>query len=137
MLDKITDSMQFIGETLKLRARRQEVLTSNITNADTPNYKAVDFKFADALRAASGEKMSEEGTALLMTNKKHFPNGGAGLSTAELLMYRRGNNASIDGNTVDIDKERAAFSENSVKYEAALKGINGRIATLKQAMGSQ
>lgn len=136
MLDKVNDSMKFISEALKLRARRQEVLTSNITNVDTPNYKAVDFKFSDALRAATGEKMSEEGAALLTTNRKHFPNAGAGLSTVELLMYRRGNNASIDGNTVDVDKERAAFAENTVKYEAALRSINGRLATLKQAMGS-
>ena len=58
------------------------------------------------------------------------------MSTQELLQFRRGNNASIDGNTVDIDKERAAFAENTVKYEAALRSINGRISTLKQAMGS-
>lgn len=137
MLNKVTDSMQFSAEALKLRARRQEVLTSNVTNVDTPKYKAVDFKFADALRAATGEKVSEEGAALMATNSRHFASKGvSGLSTTELLMFRRGNNASIDGNTVDLDKERAAFAENTVKYEAALRSINGRIATLKQAMGS-
>ncbi|MCZ7140521.1 flagellar basal body protein, partial [Salmonella enterica subsp. enterica] len=48
MLDKLTDAMQFSAEALKLRARRQEVLTSNISNVDTPNYKAVDFDFQSA-----------------------------------------------------------------------------------------
>ena len=58
------------------------------------------------------------------------------MSTAEMLQFRRGNNAAIDGNSVDIDRERAAFAENTVKYEAALRAINGRISSLKQAMGS-
>ncbi|WP_334120525.1 flagellar basal body rod protein FlgB [Limnobacter sp.] len=147
MLDKLTDSMQFSAEALKLRARRQEVLTSNISNVDTPNYKAVDFDFKSALKAATGEKgqMSTPNTpglgngagALAVTHQGHITGqGNAGMTTAEMLQFRRGNNAAIDGNSVDIDRERAAFAENTVKYEAALRAINGRISTLKQAMGS-
>ncbi|HEX4855425.1 MAG TPA: flagellar basal body rod protein FlgB [Limnobacter sp.] len=147
MLDKLTDSMQFSAEALKLRARRQEVLTSNISNVDTPNYKAVDFDFKAALKAATGEKagtavpvnpsLGNGAGALAVTHKGHISGkGNAGMSTAEMLQFRRGNNAAIDGNTVDIERERAAFAENTVKYEAALRAINGRISTLKQAMGS-
>ncbi|HEX4843689.1 MAG TPA: flagellar basal body protein [Limnobacter sp.] len=151
MLDKLTDSMQFSAEALKLRARRQEVLTSNISNVDTPNYKAVDFDFAKALRAATGETrangemanpprqpgLGNGAGALAVTHQGHIPVASTNtLSTQQLLQYRRGNNASIDGNSVDIDRERAAFAENTVKYEAALRAINGRISTLKQAMGS-
>jgi len=147
MLDKLTDSMQFSAEALKLRARRQEVLTSNISNVDTPNYKAIDFKFEDALKAATGEKgpmgspanpsLGNGAGALAVTHNGHITGkGNAGQSTAEMLQFRRGNNAAIDGNSVDIERERAAFAENTVKYEAALRAINGRISTLKQAMGS-
>ena len=147
MLDKLTDSMQFAAEALKLRSRRQEVLTSNISNVDTPNYKAVDFDFKSALTAATGEK-SQKGSlavpslgngagALSITHKGHITGkGNSGMSTAEMLQFRRGNNAAIDGNSVDIERERAAYAENTVKYEAALRTINGRISTLKQAMGS-
>lgn len=144
MLDKITDTMQFSAEALKLRARRQEVLTSNISNVDTPNYKAVDFNFSDALKAATGEAKpgqpvhSGQGASALATSHAgHLSGKGiAGQSTSDLLKFRRGNNAAIDGNSVDIERERAAFAENTVKYEAALRAINGRISTLKQAMGS-
>ena len=147
MLDKLTDSMQFSAEALKLRARRQEVLTSNISNVDTPNYKAVDFDFKSALKAATGDKdgmgtpsnpsLGNGAGALALTHKGHITGkGNGGMSTAEMLQFRRGNNAAIDGNSVDIDRERAAFAENTVKYEAALRAINGRISTLKQAMGS-
>ncbi len=147
MLDKLTDAMQFSAEALKLRARRQEVLTSNISNVDTPNYKAVDFDFQSALKAATGEKgamgspsnpaLGNGAGALAVTHQGHMTGKGkVGISTAEMLQFRRGNNAAIDGNSVDIDRERAAFAENTVKYEAALRSINGRISSLKQAMGS-
>lgn len=148
MLDKLTDSMQFSAEALKLRARRQEVLASNITNVDTPNYKAVDFEFSKALQQATAGGSTPNGGpqapslgngagALAVTHQAHIPLAGLNSrSTQEMLMFRRGNNASIDGNTVDLDRERAAFAENTVKYEAALRAINGRISTLKQAMGS-
>lgn len=147
MLDKLTDSMQFSAEALKLRARRQEVLTSNISNVDTPNYKAVDFDFKSALKAATGAQAAtaaptgpgpgSSASALAVTHKGHLAGkGNPGMSTTEMLQFRRGNNASIDGNSVDIERERAAFAENTVKYEAALRSINGRISTLKQAMGS-
>jgi flagellar basal-body rod protein FlgB len=122
-------------------------LTSNISNVDTPNYKAVDFDFQSALKAATGEKgsmtapvnpgLGNGAGALAVTHQGHITGkGNAGMSTAEMLQFRRGNNAAIDGNSVDIDRERAAFAENTVKYEAALRAINGRISTLKQAMGS-
>jgi flagellar basal-body rod protein FlgB len=122
-------------------------LTSNISNVDTPNYKAVDFDFKSALQAATGEKagmaapanpsLGNGAGALAVTHKGHIgAKGNAGMSTAEMLQFRRGNNAAVDNNTVDIERERAAFAENTVKYEAALRAINGRISTLKQAMGS-
>ncbi|MCQ8897367.1 flagellar basal body rod protein FlgB [Limnobacter humi] len=141
MLDKLADTMQFSAEALKLRARRQEILTSNITNVDTPNYKAVDMKFNEALRAATGDMASGQASslsspALAVTHKGHMAGNGQSMSTQAMLQFRRGNNPAVDGNTVDIERERAAFAENTVKYEAALRSINGRISTLKQAMGS-
>ncbi|MFP5483853.1 MAG: flagellar basal body rod protein FlgB, partial [Gammaproteobacteria bacterium] len=110
MLDKLTDAMQFSAEALKLRARRQEVLTSNISNVDTPNYKAVDFDFQSALKAATGDKgsmgspsnpgLGNGAGALAVTHQGHITGkGNAGMSTAEMLQFRRGNNAAIDGNS--------------------------------------
>lgn len=139
MLDKLTDSMSFSAATLQLRARRQEVLSSNITNVDTPNYKAVDFKFADALKQATGEGNALQNSGFL--KKTHNGHQGIGqgneMSTAAMLKYRHGGKAALDGNSVDIEKERAAYAENTIKYEAALRSINGRISALKQAMDAQ
>ncbi len=164
MLEKIGESFKNAANALTLRARRQEVLTSNISNVDTPNYKAVDFDFKKALESLNAKgtpSASTNGLAssssslpslnesasdstqyqggLAVTHQGHLAGSGSlsgGLSTEAMLKFRRGNTASLDNNSVDIDRERAAFAENSVKYEAALREINGRIATMKQAMGS-
>jgi len=149
MLNKIADSLQFSTDTLQLRARRQEVLTSNIANVDTPNYKAVDFDFKSALanlgnksagnpsmNSAAGQMAGSAG-GLAQTHAGHIDGNGSGgkMSTAAMLEFRRNVNPAMDNNTVDIEKERAAFAENAVKYEAAIRSINGKISTLKSAMG--
>lgn len=142
MLDKLTESFRGAADALTLRARRQEVLTSNISNVDTPNYKAVDFDFKSALQAAEKPRSAQANSlpmqgGLAVTSAGHIAGSQpSGISTAAMLQYRQSVNPSLDDNTVDIDRERAAFTENTVKYEAALRDINRQIADLKQAMGS-
>ena len=95
-------------QALHFRARRNEVLSSNIANADTPGYKARDVDFSTALqdfRQAGGE-----------------------------LMYRVPTQPSLDGNTVQADVEQAAFAENAVQYRASLTFLNGTIQTLRYAL---
>jgi len=142
MLNKIADSLQLSADTLQLRARRQEVLTSNIANVDTPNYKAVDFDFKSALanlkpQTASSALGTPAAGGMAQTHAGHLSGKGTGssMSTSAMLEFRRNINPAMDNNTVDIEKERAAFAENSVKYEAAIRNINGKISTLKSAMG--
>ncbi len=148
MFNMLTESLEFSAKALSLRAKRQEVLTANIANADTPNYKAVDFKFADALKRATGEKsfpnaVPHDLRSLKNTHQNHIESSisglatGVGLSTAAELKFRREINPTLDNNTVDVDIERASFAENTIKYEMALRTINGRLSTLKQAMDSQ
>jgi flagellar basal-body rod protein FlgB len=114
MIDRLGDMLQFQTEALKLRGQRQALLSANIANADTPSYKAVDFDFAQALKeATSGGKTAEGGPALL---------------------YREPSQASLDGNSVELDVERGRFVDNSVRYEAALKFLNAQLKTMLAAM---
>jgi flagellar basal-body rod protein FlgB len=123
MIDRYQQSLAFQGEALKLRAQRQQVLAANIANADTPGYKAVDFDFSRALTEATRSRAG--GAAAL-----------AG-SAAPKLAAREGVQASADGNTVNMDTERAQFLDNAVRYEATLKFLNGRIRTLLSAIQGQ
>ncbi|MFN7835964.1 MAG: flagellar basal body rod protein FlgB [Burkholderiaceae bacterium] len=135
MLNKLTDALDFQGKALKLRAQRQETLTSNIANADTPNYKAVDFDFSKALSAVTVRAQGGRAPlALAATHNGHIGSGSTGQSTSALLQFRQATAPSIDGNTVDIENERSQFAENAVKYEASLRALNGQIKTLQTAM---
>src|SRR5687768_15273905 len=104
MIGKLDNLMQFNSEALRLRAQRQEMLASNLANSDTPNYKAVDFKFADALRQASGMQGSTQvstlpQTAIARTAAGHMNAGGASSFNASLstqVLYRTPTQAAVD-----------------------------------------
>jgi flagellar basal-body rod protein FlgB len=128
MIPKLTASFDFHSQALSLRAERQRVIASNIANADTPGYQARDFDFAAALRAATGSTGAGEGIASSVMSR-------TGRATPE-LRYAQPTQTNLDSNTVDMDRERAAFMENAVKYESTLRFINGNVRTMLDAMKS-
>ena len=115
-------------QALHLRALRNGLLSSNIANADTPNYKARDIDFAQALKSAKGE-----GIGLHRTNSLHQQ---PSLSTAQdhRLMYRIPMQPTLDGNTVETDVEQAQFAENALQYRATLAFLDGQIRGLRYAI---
>lgn len=133
MLDKLTTALAYDRQALSLRAERQKVLANNIANADTPNYKARDFNFSQALAAATERGGVSQSLALATTSPRHLP-GTAGQEMTPELLYRVPDQPSLDGNTVNMDIERAAFADNTVHYETSLSLINMRLRGLKTAM---
>lgn len=134
MIDKLAGSLGFHQEALNLRAERQKVLASNIANADTPNYKARDFDFASELsRAVDKGRANGDGLALATTSSRHIPAQGP-VAAGRDLLYRVPDQPSLDGNTVDMDRERAQFADNAVRYQAGLTIMNRKIQGLKTAM---
>jgi flagellar basal-body rod protein FlgB len=157
MLPALQSALHFQGEALVLRAHRQRVLAGNIANADTPGFQARDFVFADALRAATagsarpaaGGGVGGAGAAnalgspiapramstLAAFGEPGTPAAGPGSATPE-LRYATVAQDSVDRNTVDLDRERAAFADNAVRYEASLRFLNGSVRTMLDAMRS-
>jgi flagellar basal-body rod protein FlgB len=133
MLNRLTDTLNFQTQALTLRAERQRLLASNIANADTPGYQAREINFAQALREATGE-VGTPG-ALAATQRGHIaPLAGArGESGKEYALQSQ---TSLDSNGVDMDRERASFADNAVKYEATLRFINGSVRTTLDSMKS-
>lgn len=134
-MDAITKQLNFNAEALKLRGERQRVIASNIANADTPNYKARDFDFARALTAATQSAGSVPG-ALVATHGRHLGATGNPVSTVS-LGYRQPGQTALDGNTVEIDAERAKWAENTIRYEASLKFLNGNLRSILTAIQGQ
>jgi flagellar basal-body rod protein FlgB len=121
---------------LGLRAQRQETLASNVANADTPGYKARDFDFAAQLKSALGRSViAAPKVALVRTCAQHLT-GGHGGSTLPHLQYRVPAQASIDGNTVDLDAELQQFSDNAIRYQADLTFLSNQIRSLQQAISN-
>ncbi len=96
---------------LKLREQRMTMLASNIANAATPNYKARDFEFTDALRSVE-----------------------AGQSSDAAIRYRVPVQPSLDGNTVELATEQTAFAENALAYRSSLSFLQARISTISRAL---
>ena len=129
MSSRIDDALNFNQTALNLRTARQELLASNIANADTPNFKARDIDFASALKGAlsgSAPKM-----AMSTTAAAHLSQTGDGTTVMGApVQYRKVLQPSADGNTVDMDVERAQFAENALRYEASVKFISEDIKKL-------
>lgn len=171
MLDRLTSTLRFQGEALALRAQRQQVLASNIANADTPSYQARDFDFGQALAQAAARVggvppqggasvVSSGGATMRVTlaapdawattattatpaaavteasaaGKAFLPVGGSASSSHPALLWRTPQQPSLDRNTVDLDRERADFADNSLRYEATLRFINGNVRNVLAAI---
>ena len=100
---------------LELRSQRMGLLASNIANAATPGYKARDIDFAAALKSRrAGADSEAAGKAATLFRVPVMP--------------------SLDGNTVEMQTEQLAFTENAVGYAATLSFIKGRAETLTRAL---
>lgn len=142
MIDRLTKALDFNAQALLLRSERSRVLASNIANADTPQYKARDFDFSAALSAATGVQMNAGGSGGSAAVAQARTAGGhmttaTGAGGGPTMLYRTPLQTSLDANTVDMDMERAAFADNTVRYEAGLRFINGQIRTLMTAINGQ
>ena len=132
MIDKLDAALRFHQEALNLRARRQEVLSANIANADTPHYKARDFDFSSRLTEAVERGRQSMSMNMSTTSARHLP-GEARASADDELLYRTPAQSSIDGNTVEMDMERVNFADNAMRYEANLTLLGAKIKSLLAA----
>ena len=133
MLNRLTDALNFQTQALSLRSERQRMLASNIANADTPGYQARDMNFAQALREATGGSTTIG--AMTATQAGHI-SPAAGARSDSQKLYATAAQTNLDNNTVDMDRERANFADNAVKYEATLRFINSSVRTTLDAMKS-
>jgi len=122
-------------QALKIHSRRAEVLAGNLANADTPGYKARDIDFKAALQQV---KSGMGDVALRTTNSKHINSAGTLPGRIDDVLgemkYRIPSQPSLDGNTVDSLKEKAAFMENALLYQTNLQFLGGKIKNLKSAL---
>lgn len=145
MLNRLTERMDFLGQALQLRAYRQQVIASNIANADTPGYVARDFDFRAALQRVQDLRRMRDGAhvsaadGLAGSDPRHLRTALADRGVADRVRaaYTVRTQPSLDQNTVDLDQQRANFVDNAVQYESTLRFINGHVKTMLAAIQGQ
>ncbi|HEX8787785.1 MAG TPA: flagellar basal body rod protein FlgB [Telluria sp.] len=136
MIGKLDDYLRFNELALSLRSQRQELLASNIANADTPNFKARDIDFSNALQGALARAGQPQGQ-LTTTAAGQFANGpadGKTLPDGTPVLYRTVTQGAVDGNTVDMDTERTQFADNALRYEAGITMITQQLHNMINAV---
>ena len=152
MFAQLTSGMDFQAKALVVRAERQRVIATNIANTDTPGYAARDVNFKEAMASAGAGAGTGTATRLALaaptggaTTSSHPAhialgdpaNGGALPGSAAQLGYAVQTQPAMDNNSVDLDRERAAFVDNAVHYESTLRFINGYSKTILSAIQGQ
>tara|TARA_E500000331_G_scaffold339756_1_gene370336 strand:+ start:190 stop:576 length:387 start_codon:yes stop_codon:yes gene_type:complete len=122
----IKQNIKMLGASLSLRAKRNEILASNIANAATPHYKARDIDFEKEIK-----KYQTTGP-IKTTDVQHIPVMRP--ASPGQVQFRKNINPSLDGNTVELAVEQLQFAENSMKYQSTLSFLNGKINSLMSAI---
>lgn len=141
MFSQLTAGLDFQATALSLRSERQRVIASNIANSDTPGYAARDINFKEAMAAATGQGGAHIAmSAGAARHAGHIPiPGNTGSSDTGLtrLGYTVQTQPAMDNNSVDLDRERANFVDNAVRYESTLRFISGYSKTILSAIQGQ
>ena len=114
-------------QVLALRTQKLNLLSANIANASTPDYKARDIDF----RAAMDSAMTES-SQLKRTHSAHFDLNGA--TDGAPVKYRTPSQASVNGNTVEMHREHTAFMDNAMRYQASTQFLDSKIRALRTAI---
>lgn len=131
MSDLFDKTTKGLAASLNMRQLRQNIISSNIANAETPNYHAKKLDFEEALgRALDVDNLR----GVSVTHEDHFPISGSGVSGVRPDVYENPEGAiNNDGNTVDLEREMSNLSDNNLLYKSALQLINKKMAALKYA----
>lgn len=125
---KLDEAFGIHEQAVRLRTQRAEILAGNLSNADTPGFKARDVDFAALLR-----KEMPGDVRLAATQPGHIGTDARVISTSQ-LQYRNPTQASLDGNTVDAVREQVEFSSNAMQYQASLRFLEGKLRNLLTAI---
>ncbi|MFQ5455229.1 MAG: flagellar basal body rod protein FlgB [Nitrospirota bacterium] len=124
-------TLALLGKALDLRARRHNMILSNIANQDTPGYKSRDLNFKKALADAFNEI---EGIGIVKTDKRHISPADSVNNVGGSIIYSSHPDMGIDRNSVNIEEEMGKLAENGIMYNAAAQILSSKLRELKMAI---
>ena len=132
---KLFDSnFKVLEKSLNAYTERAEALAGNIANVNTPNYKRKDVKFESFLEKA----LRDDGTSVIgmRTNEKHFQIGTSNLldNVQANFIEENGTSMRVDGNNIDIEKEKVEQTKNNIRYQFATNRISQNFTLLRNVI---
>jgi len=125
-------TISLLQKSLDVRSAQHQVLSSNVANADTPNYKAFEVAVDEELRKLGTGKPRIQ---LARTQSSHLPVGRAETDRVTLKTAPAPElSLRADGNTVDLDRAMGELSENTIKYKTSAQLIAMKLKSLKNAI---
>lgn len=122
--------LNVLQKGLEASSLRQQVLSDNVANIDTPNFKRSDVDFQAVLGAALGEK--SETLALKISSPKHIP--GHALGGGSVIVTDQTTSMRNDGNNVDVDHEMSNVAENGLYYNSLTRAITSQLGLLRMVI---
>ncbi len=120
-----SNTVSTLEHALNYSSAKQKVISQNIANVDTPNYKAKDVSFKAVFQEAMGQSFQAR-----KSDSRHYdfssrPSHKAGVINKPNVNYNE------NGNSVDLDKEMADMATNQIYFNALTERINGKFNTLQ------
>ena len=133
---RINKSFQLIKEALDYRTIRQDMIASNIANADTLMYRPKDIRFEEKLIEQKRKiyKQDSHKLALAKTSSRHLDPIDDKSAYQAKIFFRDGHMARNDGNSVDLDVETSEMAKNSIMYNALTSGMKKQAAIFKAVL---
>ena len=139
MAFEISKSFSILEKSLHYRKIRQDMIASNIANADTPYYRPKDIRFEEALEEEVNKKFNISNPLkleLARTNSGHMRGFDNKKEAKAIIFYRDGHLARNDANSVDIDVETTQMAKNNIAYNAAIQALRKDIDIFKAVIDS-
>jgi flagellar basal-body rod protein FlgB len=135
VLDKMFSSVNTLQKGLNASWLRNEVISNNIANVDTPGFKASRVRFED-LMASAVENGADSGTGMEVTNERHIQGGQASAfeQVEPEIITDETTSVRLDGNNVNIENEMVELAKNSIEYYATVSKINSEFRKLNTAI---
>jgi flagellar basal-body rod protein FlgB len=128
--------MKYIESAINARAIRQDLISSNIANADTPYYKSRDIDFESALIERAKKEFAKDKKLELARTTPNMLEGIDDNSQKPTIFFRDGHLTRNDGNSVDLDIETTELSKNNIMYNALIETLKKETQIFKAVITS-
>lgn len=133
-----SSTMDVLEKSVDLRAKSQNLIASNVANAETPNYVPKSLAFEQELQGALKNRQNGQRSSTI-PHERHIPlrssgNGGSIKSVSGKVLETPANTPGKDGNSVELENEMSKLAENQIMFNASVQMLNKKFEGLRTAI---